>query len=59
MNVAPCQLHPNSWAFLKAFQVACEGLDVVPAAGIFFCFFHVKNVSPHSLISISSQPNKG
>ncbi|GAU29645.1 hypothetical protein TSUD_52970 [Trifolium subterraneum] len=59
MNVAPCQLHPNSWAFLKAFQVACEGLDVVPTIGVFFCFFHVKNVSPHSLISISSQPNKG
>ncbi|GAU22790.1 hypothetical protein TSUD_142300 [Trifolium subterraneum] len=59
MNVAPCQLHPNSWAFLKAFQVACEGLDLVPTAGVFFCFFHVKNVSPHSLISISSQPNKG
>ncbi|GAU48950.1 hypothetical protein TSUD_285390 [Trifolium subterraneum] len=59
MNVAPCQLHPNSWAFFEAFQVACEGLDVIPTAGIFFCFFHVKNVSPHSLISISSQPNKG
>ncbi|GAU33359.1 hypothetical protein TSUD_364840 [Trifolium subterraneum] len=59
MNVAPCQLHPNSWAFLKAFQVACEGLDLVPTAGVFFSFFHVKNVSPHSLISINSQPNKG
>ncbi|GAU48211.1 hypothetical protein TSUD_404980 [Trifolium subterraneum] len=59
MNVAPCQLHPNNWAFLKAFQVACEGLDLVPTAGVFFCFFHVKNVSPHFLISISSQPNKG
>ncbi|GAU39169.1 hypothetical protein TSUD_147910 [Trifolium subterraneum] len=58
MNVTPCQLHPNSWAFLKAFQIACEWLDVVPTAGIFFCFFHVKNVSPHSLVSISSQPNK-
>ncbi|GAU28740.1 hypothetical protein TSUD_372480 [Trifolium subterraneum] len=59
MNVAPCQLHPKSWAFLKAFQVACKGLDLVPTAGVFFYFFHVKNVSPHSLISISSQPNKG
>ncbi|GAU39444.1 hypothetical protein TSUD_290100 [Trifolium subterraneum] len=59
MNVDPCQLHPNSWAFLKAFQVACEGLDLVPTPGVFFFFFHVKNVSPHSLISISRQPNKG
>ncbi|GAU32750.1 hypothetical protein TSUD_323180 [Trifolium subterraneum] len=24
MNVAPCQLHPNSWEFLKAFQISCE-----------------------------------
>ncbi|GAU40789.1 hypothetical protein TSUD_348860 [Trifolium subterraneum] len=24
MNIAPCQLHPNSLAFLKAFQIACE-----------------------------------
>ncbi|GAU22818.1 hypothetical protein TSUD_142590 [Trifolium subterraneum] len=59
LNVAPCELHPNSWALLKAFQIACEGLDLVPTAEIFFCFFHVKNVSPHSLVSISSQPNKG
>ncbi|GAU16312.1 hypothetical protein TSUD_299440 [Trifolium subterraneum] len=59
INVAPCQLHPNSWAFLKAFQIACEGHSLVPTVGVFFCFFHVKNVSPHSLISISSQPNKG
>ncbi|GAU46733.1 hypothetical protein TSUD_369190 [Trifolium subterraneum] len=34
MNVAPCQLHPNSWAFLKVFQVACEGLDLVPTTGV-------------------------
>ncbi|GAU48817.1 hypothetical protein TSUD_99890 [Trifolium subterraneum] len=27
MNIAPCQLHPNSWTFLKAFQVACEALS--------------------------------
>ncbi|GAU38580.1 hypothetical protein TSUD_322570 [Trifolium subterraneum] len=29
MNVAPCQLHPNSWAFLKAFQVACEVVNLI------------------------------
>ncbi|GAU27966.1 hypothetical protein TSUD_146840 [Trifolium subterraneum] len=59
MNVAPCQLHPNSWAFLKAFQVVCDYLEIVPTAGVFFSFFQVRNVSPHSLVSISSQPNKG
>ncbi|GAU42323.1 hypothetical protein TSUD_25490 [Trifolium subterraneum] len=59
MNVAPCQLHPNSWAFVKAFEIVCSNLDLVPTIGIFFCFFQVKNVSPHSLISVSSQPNRG
>ncbi|GAU38038.1 hypothetical protein TSUD_274400 [Trifolium subterraneum] len=43
MNVAPCQLHPNSWTFMKAFEIACEHLEIVLTAGIFFCFFQVKN----------------
>nr|KYP76916.1 hypothetical protein KK1_021178 [Cajanus cajan] len=24
VNSAPCQLHPNSWGFLRAFQVLCS-----------------------------------
>ncbi|GAU31736.1 hypothetical protein TSUD_146230 [Trifolium subterraneum] len=59
MNVDPCQLHPNSWAFMKAFEIVCEYLEIVPTAGIFSCFFQVKNVFPHSLISISRQTNRG
>ncbi|MCI00895.1 hypothetical protein A2U01_0021919, partial [Trifolium medium] len=27
LNVAPCQLHPNSWAFIKAFEVVCLGFE--------------------------------
>ncbi|MCI55934.1 hypothetical protein A2U01_0077185, partial [Trifolium medium] len=23
MNMAPSQLHPNGWAFIKAFEIAC------------------------------------
>nr|KYP32795.1 hypothetical protein KK1_046427 [Cajanus cajan] len=26
VNSAPCQLHPNSWGFLRAFQVLCSVL---------------------------------
>ncbi|GAU21490.1 hypothetical protein TSUD_242130 [Trifolium subterraneum] len=59
MNIAPSQLHPNSWAFMKAFEVVCHYLDVIPTVGVFFCFFQIKNVSPHSLISLSSQANWG
>ncbi|GAU35507.1 hypothetical protein TSUD_155380 [Trifolium subterraneum] len=59
MNIAPNQLHPNSWAFIKAFEVVCRDLEIVPTIGIFFCFFQVKHLSPHSLISLSSQANRG
>jgi hypothetical protein len=27
-NIAPTQLHPNSWAFIKAFELVCFGLDI-------------------------------
>ncbi|GAU25509.1 hypothetical protein TSUD_279940 [Trifolium subterraneum] len=30
MNVAPRQLYPNSWAFVKAFEVVCNNLNLVP-----------------------------
>jgi len=30
LNVAPTQLHPNSWAYLQAFRVLCESLYLEP-----------------------------
>ncbi|MCI71417.1 zinc finger protein, partial [Trifolium medium] len=30
LNIAPSQLHPNSWAFVKAFEIVCLGLDIEP-----------------------------
>ncbi|GAU43738.1 hypothetical protein TSUD_365870 [Trifolium subterraneum] len=59
MNVAPNQLHPNSWAFVRAFEIVCESLELVPTVGSFFCFSQVKNASSSSLVSLSSQPNQG
>lgn len=35
LNVAPSQLHPNSWAIIRAFTILCEGLDVEPSVGRF------------------------
>lgn len=29
-NVAPTQLHPNGWAFMQAFSVACTALALTP-----------------------------
>ncbi|RDX58442.1 hypothetical protein CR513_62242, partial [Mucuna pruriens] len=39
LNVAPTQLHPNSWAFIRAFELLCEELGKAPTLGVFFWFF--------------------
>jgi hypothetical protein len=58
LNVAPSQLSPNSWGYVKAFQLVCLGLEIeTPPVAIFFSFFTIKNVSPDSHVSLSSQPN--
>ncbi|RDY11334.1 hypothetical protein CR513_04028, partial [Mucuna pruriens] len=34
LNVAPTQLHPNSWAFVRAFELLCEDLGKAPSLAI-------------------------
>jgi hypothetical protein len=37
LNVALIQLHPNSWAFIKAFELVCLGLEIdSPSIVVFF-----------------------
>lgn len=38
LNIAPTQLHPNSWGFVKAFAILLRGLDSEPSIGCFFSF---------------------
>jgi hypothetical protein len=59
LNVSPTQLHPNGWAFVRAFELVCLGLDLEPRLGVFFHFYHVKSLSAGKPVSISSQPNMG
>jgi len=42
INVAPTQLHPNSWAFVKAFDILCGYLCQPASVDIFLHFFEVK-----------------
>ncbi|MCI25490.1 hypothetical protein A2U01_0046681, partial [Trifolium medium] len=37
----------------------CHGFEVNPTTGVFFSFFQIKSASPHSLVSLSSQPGRG
>jgi hypothetical protein len=59
LNVAPTQLHPNDWAFVRAFELVCLGLGLEPRLGVFFHFYYVKSLTPGKPVSISSQPNMG
>ncbi|KAL2324392.1 hypothetical protein Fmac_023450 [Flemingia macrophylla] len=42
LNVAPTQLHPNSWAAMQAFKVLCLSLGVMPTAPLFLHFYSCK-----------------
>jgi hypothetical protein len=48
LNVAPVQLHPNSWGFVKAYEIVCFALGLTPSIGIFFSIYHLKSYTPRS-----------
>jgi hypothetical protein len=58
LNIAPIQLHPNSWGFAKAYQIICLALDLVPSIGVFFSFYHVKSFSADRLVSLCALRNR-
>ena len=35
INVAPAQLHPNSWAFVRAFGILCNHFEHTPSMDVF------------------------
>nr|KYP32968.1 hypothetical protein KK1_046231 [Cajanus cajan]KYP32970.1 hypothetical protein KK1_046233 [Cajanus cajan] len=49
INTAPCQLHPNSWGFLRAFQVLCSALGIGLSLPIFLHFYQLKLGDPPGL----------
>lgn len=58
LNVAPTQIRPNSWAFIRAFEVLCKSLGFEPAVGMFFHFYGTKDVNKGTWISISAHSGK-
>ena len=53
INTAPAQLHPNSWAFVRAFQILCGYLGVLPSLDVFLHFFEVKKQGKSLWVSFS------
>ena len=58
INVAPSQLRPNSWGFIKAFEVICRALSISPTVGLFFSFFEIKSAETGSWVAISGIPKR-
>lgn len=54
LNVAPTQLHPNSWAAIQAFGVECMVAGVSPTVRSFLHYFNVRPPPKGGLVSLSS-----
>jgi hypothetical protein len=46
LHLAPSQLHPNSLAFLRAFEIVAAYLRIVPTLDLFFYLFRIQRNKP-------------
>lgn len=54
LNVAPSQLHPNSWGYIQAFGVLCQSLGIRPTTKLFLYFFKTRPNAKRGWVSLSS-----
>ncbi|KOM55427.1 hypothetical protein LR48_Vigan10g131900 [Vigna angularis] len=50
LNVAPTQLHPNSWGYMQAFVVVCQALAIKLTVALFLRFFRCHPVAKRGWI---------
>jgi len=53
INVAPAQLHPNSWAFVRAFSILCNHFGHPPSVDVFLHFFEAKSPGKNLWVSFN------
>jgi len=58
INAAPAQLYPNSWTFVKAFDVLFGFLGCAPSVDIFLHFFEVKRQRNNLWVTLSNVPGR-
>ncbi|MED6209664.1 hypothetical protein PIB30_056907 [Stylosanthes scabra] len=58
INCAPSQNHPNSWGYMKAFQVLMEYLEESPSLEVFFYLFQTKGVDRGTWVTLSSHQGR-
>ena len=55
LNVAPTQLHPNDWAYIRAFQFVWAALGLTPTIPLFFTHYQSRPGKKVGLLSLISQ----
>jgi len=58
-NMAPIQLHPNSWAFVWAFSILYDQLDIPPSVDVFLYLFKMKKLGCQLWVSLNSVSGRG
>jgi len=53
LNIAAAQLHPNSWAFVRAFQIMCAHLGLPASVDVFLFLFEAKNPGDRPWVSLN------
>jgi len=53
INVAPAQLHPNSWAFVRGFSILCTHFGLFPYVEVFLYFFEAKHLGRQLWVSFN------
>jgi len=56
LNIAPTQLHPNSWASIQAFSFLCKLLSLSPSPKSFFVLFSSESGKQPGWLSLISKP---
>jgi len=58
INAASAQLYPNSWAFVKAFDILFGFLGCAPLVDIFLHFFEVKRKRNNLWVTLNNVPGR-
>jgi len=53
LNIATAQLHPNSWAFVRAFQIMCAHLGLPASVDVFLFLFEAKNPGDRPWVNLN------
>jgi len=53
LDIVAAQLHPNSWAFVRAFQIMCAHLGLPASVDVFLFLFKAKNPGDRLWVSLN------